>query len=93
MSNPKCLVFNKAIVESNGIYRVNGKTTRIIDQLIQDLFNYGSIHVKNEYNNTSSNEYTFDKLKRRLESEHMFTCEDLIFSKKELLIKFKEIDN
>jgi hypothetical protein len=69
--------------------RMSGKTTRIIDSLIQELFETGKCTCINEINNSKLNLFTMDRVLRRLELEHSFVKNELIVSKTNFTIEFK----
>lgn len=50
--------------------RRSGKSTRLADQYIQDLFNNGEVEVIDHTGNKESSEFLFKKVVRRLELEH-----------------------
>lgn len=50
--------------------RCTGQSTRLIDEYIQRLFKGEEIIVKDHINNTKSNKKLFDKILKRLNSEH-----------------------
>lgn len=50
--------------------RQNGKTTRIADFLIQQLFEYGEIKIKNHNGNKKGDYELFEIIKQRLKNEH-----------------------
>lgn len=51
--------------------RNSGRTTRIADQLIQELFANGEITVQDHYNQDSAHYYLLRVIVRRLEFEHL----------------------
>lgn len=53
--------------------RNSGRTTRMADQLIQELFTNGEITVQDHYNQDSAHHYLLRVIVRRLEFEHLNT--------------------
>jgi len=49
--------------------RRSGRTTRLVDKAIQDLFNEGVSHIEDHFDSKVSHDLLFDKVVRRLKSE------------------------
>ena len=63
-------------------YRASGRTTRLIDEFVQDFFNRPAgtkIHISDHYgfrqsDNDKASKFLIDKLRARIEYEHHFEC-------------------
>lgn len=70
--------------------RSTGRTTRLIDEYIQSLFNGEKIITYDHDKNFKSNKLLFDKILRRLEREHNInTLDFIILSKSTLEMQLK----
>lgn len=67
--------------------RRSGRTTRIIDQAIQDLFNNGSTLVLDHHRTEKMDERTFKIFLKRLHNEHQIVENHLIIDYDSLLVK------
>lgn len=63
-------MINKFLEENND--RATGRTTRLVDSYIQELFNNkGSyIDIKDHYNSREADRILVNKIEKRLQSEH-----------------------
>lgn len=50
--------------------RATGRSTRLVDEYIQELFNDGQIIVEDHYGTLESNRFLFDRITTRLSQEH-----------------------
>jgi len=50
--------------------RRSGRTTRLADKLIQELFETGVIIIKDHYDTRQADEELYHKITRRLQQEH-----------------------
>jgi hypothetical protein len=50
--------------------RRSGRTTRIVDQAIQELFKNGYVFCRDHYPSKQMTEYVFKKVLKRLDFEH-----------------------
>jgi hypothetical protein len=50
--------------------RQSGRSTRLIDRYIQDLFTFGTVTVRDHYDNDRNHIILFDRVKKRLKDEH-----------------------
>jgi len=63
-------------------YRASGRTTRLIDEFVQDFFNKPmgtKIHIRDHYgfrqpDNDMASKFLIDKLRARIEYEHHLEC-------------------
>lgn len=70
--------------------RRSGRTTRLADQYIQQLFEFGEVKIKDHTNNRVSNENLFNIVKDRLRYEHeRFLDYEIIYHNEDFLIKLK----
>lgn len=77
--------------EDNSIRR-SGRTTRLADSYIQDLFKNGKIQVTDHYQESNSGDrHLFDIIMNRLSLEHpyLFYLENIAYSKSKLFIEIK----
>lgn len=54
-------------------YRINGTSTRILDNLVQEFFNKPmgeKIYVQDHYGTRQADKFLMDRLARRIEDEH-----------------------
>lgn len=51
-------------------WRMTGRSTRLIDEYIQTLFNEGSVKVRDHHFTRHSDKFLFDRVVRRLKNEH-----------------------
>lgn len=65
--------------------RRTGRTTRIIDSLVQELFKKGSIIVYDHH----TDDHAWNIIKSRLEREHQYAMPFLEFNKVRRSIRFK----
>lgn len=65
---------NEAAVQDLVKLRRSGKSTRLVDKYIQDLFTVGWVHVVDSPfdNNECSNKFLMDWVERRMKVEHRF---------------------
>lgn len=75
-------------------YRRAGNTTRIIDNAIQILFEEGEVLIRDHHytGDKEQNNYIFDKVLKRLNSEHPQWIEKLEIDKNYYTIKFKSFN-
>jgi len=73
------------IVEQN---RRSGRTTRLCDQSIQELFNIGKVKIFDHTRHTESNKHLIKMICNRLDNEHRHVEYDVDI--KQLIIKLKE---
>ena len=66
-------MINKFLEENND--RGTGRTTRLIDSYIQELFNNKGSHIdiKDHYNSREADRILVNKIEKRLQSEHFVT--------------------
>lgn len=73
--------------------RKSGRTTRLVDGLVQELFNTGFCYVEDHYGSILANKMILRKLLDRLDLEHHLNVkEDLTIIKRSLgthLVEFK----
>jgi hypothetical protein len=69
--------------------RKSGRTTRLIDKAIQDLFNNGNVKIADHHDTLKMHRYLFDRVVFRLHNEHFGIFKDLIIELRSLTIKFK----
>lgn len=50
--------------------RGTGRTTRLVDQAIQDLFTKGVVLVKDHFDDRQADRYLTERIKKRLDYEH-----------------------
>lgn len=77
-------------VEIKHYGRGSGRTTRIIDKLIQRFFEEGETHVYDHYDTRQSNERVMQIMLERLEREHNITRDMLDINRGRLFIKLKK---
>lgn len=71
--------------------RHTGKSTRLADHYIQVLFTVGLIVVKDDMPDIyNSNLYLFNRIKKRLLSEHPTTVDKISFDEASLTISLKD---
>jgi len=56
--------------KSELVLRRTGRTTRIVDQCIQELFTEGQVECRDHFGDEQSNATVCDMVKRRLINEH-----------------------
>ena len=61
---------NKIFIKKEVGLRRTGKSTRLIDEYIQVLFNDGVIEVRDHYLSREADNFLTSKIMRRLQSEH-----------------------
>lgn len=58
------------------LIRHTGRSTRLVDQYIQELFNKGEVIVTDHHNTRMADEFTFKTMINRLKSEHLHLFEN-----------------
>ena len=61
---------NKEGITKNTDIRQSGRSTRLIDDYVQELFNNGIIKVYDHHNTPLAHRFLFDNVLRRLSIEH-----------------------
>ena len=89
IANKKTPLYVKYENEPLFNYRRTGRTTRIIDNAIQKLFEDGEITVRDHYGTRQADERVFFIIIDRLEREHGITKDMLELNKSRHLIKLK----
>jgi hypothetical protein len=71
--------------------RATGRSTRLIDFYIQQLFTTGKIKVEDHYGlNNYGHESTFERTLRRLQSEHRWAYDNATIDKRKLTISIPD---
>lgn len=73
-------------MENNASERGTGRSTRLMDQYIQELFLNGEVIVVDHENTTNSNMFLTDKIIRRLNAEHRQLRVSRVFKEGEVKI-------
>lgn len=77
----------KSIIKDKN--RGSGRTTRLIDYYIQELFTKGEINVKDHYDNIIAHKYLVQRIKDRYKNEFNRGFQELIINN--LNIKLKQL--
>lgn len=73
-----------------GRFRKTGRSTREIDEAIQDLFNTGECTVRDHHGTRLASEHAFKRLWFRLIAEHEHMRDNLLIDKDNFTIKIKD---
>lgn len=68
--------------------RVDGSSTRLLDQYVQDLFKNGTITIRDHYDYIATHRWLFHRFMKRLELEHPNMMKH-IKTDKNLTVKFE----
>lgn len=70
--------------------RATGRSTREIDEAVQDLFMTGMCVIRDHHGTKQADYYTFRRLLGRLEFEHSHIKNNLIVDKSNCTVKIKD---
>jgi len=73
--------------------RASGRTTRIANRLIEDLFTKGFIRVEDHWDNPNAHRELFERTLERLSNEHPGIMSNLEIYKKELFIAIHNFES
>lgn len=79
----------KPVVEIISGGRASGRTTRIVDKLIQDFFNNGACYVYDHHASQNARNNVAHILLLRLESEHGISRNQIKIDKKNNIITYE----